>query len=122
MKVQDKKNKVLILCSRPRQNVKLCTFTCTKVVVLLYLNLLLFCHSCCHHRHCCLSFLLFLKGLCHVCLVHFVNNANCGSFLAMELEKLIENGKIKLQVKQIHLLSITSNITKTKMNFKKLLG
>ena len=58
------------------------------------MKLLLFCHSCCHH--CChyLSFLLLLKGLCHVCLVHFVNNANCGSFLAMELEKLIVNGKI----------------------------
>ena len=96
MKVQDKKNKVLILCSRPRQNVKLCTFklqSC-KVVVLLNMKLLLFCHSCCHHCCRCLSFLLLLKGLCHVCLVHFVNNANCGSFLAMELEKLIVNGKI----------------------------
>ena len=58
------------------------------------MKLLLFCHSCCHHCRHCLSFLLLLKGLCHVCLVHFVNNANCGSFLAMELEKLIVNGKI----------------------------
>ena len=56
------------------------------------MNLLLFCHSCRHHRRRC--FLLLLKGLCHVCLVHFVNNANCGSFLATELEKLIVNGKI----------------------------
>ena len=65
-----------------------------KVVVLLNMKLLLFCHSCCHHCRRCLSFLLLLKGLCHVCLVHFVNNANCRSFLAMELEKLIVNGKI----------------------------
>ena len=95
-KVQDKKNKVLILCSRPRQNMKLCTFklqSC-KVVVLLNMNLLLFCHSCRHYRRRCLSFLLLLKGFCHVCLVHFINNANCGSFLATELEKLIVNGKI----------------------------
>ena len=58
------------------------------------MKLLLFCHSCCHHCRRCLSFLLLLKGLCHVCLAHFVNNANCGSFLAMELEKLLVNGKI----------------------------
>ena len=86
---QGKQSSYLVFPSSTKREIM--HFHMCKVVVLLYLNLLLFCHSCCHHRRCCLSFLLFLKGLCHICLVHFVNNANCGSFLAMELEKLIEN-------------------------------
>ena len=37
---------------------------------------------------------ILLKGLCSGCLVHFVNNANCASLFAMELEKLRVNGRI----------------------------
>ena len=35
-----------------------------------------------------------LKGLCHGCLVHFVNIANYTSLVAMELSKLLVNGQI----------------------------
>ena len=89
---QEKQSSYLVFPSSTKREIM--HFHMRKVVVLLYLNLLLFCHSCCHHRRHCLSFLLLLKGLCHVCLVHSVNNANCGSFLTMELEKLTVNGKI----------------------------
>lgn len=35
-----------------------------------------------------------LKKLCHGCLIHLVHNGSCASLLAMELEKLLMNGKI----------------------------
>ena len=36
---------------------------------------------------------LLLRGLCHDCLIYFVNNANCAFLFAMELEKLLVNDK-----------------------------
>ena len=38
--------------------------------------------------------MLALKGLCHGCAVHFVNNAIDVSFFAVQLEKLLVNDKI----------------------------
>ena len=35
-----------------------------------------------------------LKKLCYGCLIHLVHNGSCASLLAMELEKLLMNGKI----------------------------
>ena len=55
------KKKVVVLCPRPRQNVKLGTFTlwsCNKVqnsCCFANLNLLLFCLSRCRRRRCCLT-------------------------------------------------------------------
>ena len=38
--------------------------------------------------------MLALKGLCHGCAVHFVNNAIDVPFFAVQLEKLLVNDKI----------------------------
>ena len=38
-------------------------------------------------------FFFFFMGLCHGCLIHFVNNAKYASMLAIELEKLPVNDK-----------------------------
>ena len=74
IEVKKKKTKLVLLCSRPLQNMKLGNFTsysfsdckemykkawCTCKVICL-INLLLFCHSRCRRRRYCLSSLLFL--------------------------------------------------------------
>ena len=66
------KKKVVVLCPRPRQNVKLGTFTlwsCNKVqnsCCFANLNLLLFCLSRCRRRRCCLT------GLSSLMMIAFV--------------------------------------------------
>ena len=83
IKVQEKKKKVVVLCSRPRQNAKLGNFTlsrattakkCTKSVMPVQsccfanLNLLLFCRTRCRHRRRCLSSLITIaEGFTNSC-------------------------------------------------------
>ena len=57
-----------------------------------------------------------------VFLVHFVDNANyVSSFFAMKLEKLLVNGKIKVQ-SQTNMSPYYQTLQTTKMNFEKLSG
>ena len=57
---------------------------------------------------------LLLKGLCHDCLIYFVNNANCAFLFAMELEKLLVNDKTTVSCQTNCHPSIISNVKNNK--------
>ena len=57
--------------------------------------------------------------MCHCCcLVHLINIASCTSLFAMELEKLLVNGKIYRFLSNKCPISIISNVTNNKTEFK----
>ena len=55
------------------------------------------------------------EGVCYRCVANFVNNSNYAPIFAMELEKLLVNGKITRHFgEQICLPSVKSNVTNNK--------